>query len=127
MPLVRVSLQQGKSPEEKKTIATSIYEAMRETINIPENDRFVIFNEGASWDVDVDSTFMGMNRDAGAMVVEITLRKGRSREMKQALYRRIAERLKESAGVDGKNIMIVLRENESEDWSFGNGVAQYVV
>jgi len=38
MPLVRIDLIEGKSAEFRKTLGDIIYRAMRETINVPEND-----------------------------------------------------------------------------------------
>jgi 4-oxalocrotonate tautomerase len=127
MPLVHVSLQQGRTPAQKKAISNAIYRAMRETINIPENDHFVFLDERSTENVFVDETFMGFQRTAEALVIEITLRKGRTTELKQALYRRITELLAADAGVSGSNVIIVLQENDSADWSFGGGIAQFVV
>lgn len=126
MPLVRVSLRQGRTREQKKAIADAVYEAMRETINIPENDRFVVLDEKGAENVYIDETYMGISRTAEAIIIEITLRKGRTTEMKQALYRRITELLTGKAGISSNNVMVVLHENDAADWSFGNGIAQYV-
>jgi phenylpyruvate tautomerase PptA (4-oxalocrotonate tautomerase family) len=108
-------------------MADALYEAMRETIGIPENDRFIVLDEHDASTLHIDPGFMGIERGPGAMVIEITLRRGRTDEKKQALYRRITERLQQAAGVRPEDVVIVLRENESADWSFGNGVAQYIV
>jgi hypothetical protein len=45
---------------------------------------------------------------------------------KQALYREIAERMSATGLVRPEDLLIVLHENDMADWSFGNGVAQYV-
>jgi 4-oxalocrotonate tautomerase len=127
MPLVHVSLQPGRTPDQKKAIANAVYQAMRETINIPENDRFVLLDERKAEDAIIDETFMGFQRTAEAMIVEITLRKGRTPEVKQALYRRIVELLSAAVGISANNVIIVLHENDSADWSFGGGVAQFLV
>lgn len=54
------------------------------------------------------------------------MRSGRAPAQKQALYRRIAELAQEYAGTEPRNVFITLPENESADWSFGHGVAQYI-
>ncbi len=126
MPLVRVSLQPGRTREQKKAIADAVYEAMRETVNIPENDRFILFDERSAENVFIDETYMGIQRTAEAVIVEITLRKGRATEVKQALYRSIVEKFSKAAGISKNNVMVVLRENDLADWSFGDGIAQYV-
>jgi hypothetical protein len=45
---------------------------------------------------------------------------------KQALYREIAERMGATGLVRAEDLLIVLQENDTADWSFGNGLAQYV-
>jgi 4-oxalocrotonate tautomerase len=126
MPLVRISLKDGRTREEKRALADAVYEAMRETINIPENDRFVAISEHAEDALIADPNFMGIDRSDNPVFVEITLRQGRTVELKQALYRKIAENLAGVAGIRKEDVLIVLRENDLADWSFGNGIAQYV-
>ncbi len=69
--------------------------------------------------------YMGVHRDDGLVFVSLTMRSGRTPEMKKALYRRIAELAQEYAGTEPRNVFIGLTENEAVDWSFGNGEAQY--
>jgi 4-oxalocrotonate tautomerase len=126
MPLVRISLKSGRTREEKHALANAVYEAMRETINIPENDRFVAISEHAEDALIADPSYMGIDRSDNPVFVEITLRQGRAVELKQALYRKIAENLAAVAGIRKEDVLIVLRENDLADWSFGNGIAQYV-
>ena len=45
MPLARVSLRHGKSAPYRKAILDGIYAAMRETFEVPENDRFMLVTE----------------------------------------------------------------------------------
>lgn len=126
MPLVRLSMQHGRTTEQKQAIADAVYEAMRETINIPENDRFIFIDEKAPEDVFVDKNFMSTGRTQEAILVEITLRAGRTNEAKESLYRRIAEKLHHAVNIASSDIMVVLHENQSADWSFSSGVAQYL-
>ena len=71
--------------------------------------------------------YLGVDRDDGIVLVQITLACGRPVEKKEALYRRIAEGLSERAGVASRNVFVSLVEVGREDWSFGEGVAQYAV
>jgi 4-oxalocrotonate tautomerase len=111
VPLVRISVDSSVSSETRETIASEVYESMRETIGIPDGD----------------PTFPGLQRSAKFVLIHITLSRGRTVEQKQALYARIAERLHESAMILPDDVMIVLSENNFEDWSFGKGQAQYVL
>ena len=60
----------------------------------------------------------------GEVVVQITLRRGRSPQAKRDLYARIADLAAANAGIDPKNILVSLVETDSADWSFGAGRAQ---
>jgi phenylpyruvate tautomerase PptA (4-oxalocrotonate tautomerase family) len=126
LPLVTLSLEAGRTRDEKLQLADAIYEALRAAIQIPENDRFVAIREYAPGDLIADPEFLRVARSGHPVFVEITLRRGRPTENKQALYREIAHRMTATGLVRPGDLLIVLRENETADWSFGNGVAQYV-
>lgn len=126
MPLITLSLEAGHTREQKRQLADAIYEALRAGIQIPENDRFVAIREHAAGDLVADPGYLEVARTGHPVFVEITLRRGRPTEKKQALYREIARRMSATGLARVEDILIVLRENETADWSFGNGVAQYV-
>ena len=126
MPLVTLSLESGRTPAQKRQLADVVYEALRAGIQIPENDRFVSIREHAAGDLVADPGYLGVARSEHPVFVEITLRRGRPTEKKQALYQEIARRMSATGLVGVEDILIVLRENETADWSFGNGEAQYV-
>ena len=127
MPLVRISVDSSVSSETRETIASEVYESMRETIGIPDGDRFILVSSSNADEWFIDPTFPGLQRSAKFVLIHITLSRGRTVEQKQALYARIAERLHESAMILPDDVMIVLSENNFEDWSFGKGQAQYVL
>ena len=101
------------------------YEAMRQTIGIPEGDRFIVVSSPSEDEFFVDPGFVGMKRTDRFVLVQIFLGKGRTIEQKQALFAAIASGLHEAIGVDGDNVMTVLSENSHVDWSFGKGQAQF--
>lgn len=127
MPLVRISLQAGKPESYRTAISQQVYEAMRETLNIPDGDRFQVITEHSEGTLVADPSFMGMRRSADFVLIQIFLSRGRNVEKKQALYRNIADRLSKSPGVRPDDVMTVLTEVGLEDWSFGRGEAQYVL
>ncbi len=127
MPLVRISVYDTMAADKRSKLPEAVYEAMRETISIPEKDLFVVLTAHLRGELVVDPEFMAVQRSGDFALIHITLRRGRSTETKQALYRRIAQLAKERAGVEADDVMIVLSENEAADWSFGRGEAQYVV
>ena len=126
MPLVRISVGEALTRERRRLLADAVYDAMRATIGIPEGDKFVVLTSHDGDELVADPHFMDMLRTNEFVLVHITLRRGRSTEKKQALYREIAKQFEERAQIAPDNIMIVLSENDLDDWSFGRGEAQYV-
>jgi 4-oxalocrotonate tautomerase len=125
MPLVRVSLLEGKSEQFKQKVADSIHKAMVETINVPPLDKFQVFTDHSKAGFVYDAEYLNIKRTDGLIIIQITLNTGRTVEMKKALFKRIADLLVESVQVRSEDVMINLVEVPKENWSFGNGVAQY--
>lgn len=126
MPLVRIDLKRGKPAEYRRALADGVYEAMREAVGIPENDRFIVINEHDADNLSYDRHYLGIERSDDLVIVQIALRRGRSVEVKQALYRAITDHLARAPGIRPSDVFVTLVENGAEDWSFGDGVAQYV-
>lgn len=127
MPLVQVSLRRGKSAAYHQAIFDGVYRAMRETFNVPEDDRFMTITEHDASTFSVSPTYFGIARSDDAVILQLTVNNTRSREQKQALYRRIVELLHESLGIRTEDVFISLVEVLPENWSFGHGIAQYAV
>ena len=126
MPLVRIDLRRGKPPAYRKAICDGIYRALRETFNVPENDRFMIVNEHDAGNFDHAETYLGLSYSDDLVIIQITVSDTRTTAIKQALFARIATLLTESPGLRKEDIFINLLECKTENWSFGNGIAQYV-
>ena len=125
MPLVRIDLPRGKSSEYRRTLGDVVYEAMIQTINVPANDRFLIITEHPPEELIIDRTYLGIERSADCILIQVTLNEGRSTELKKAFYRAIADGLNQRLGLRKQDVLINLVEVKKENWSFGNGEAQY--
>lgn len=125
MPLVRIDLPAGKSEEYRRTLGTVIYECMLATINVPKDDQFQIINEHPPANLLINPTYLGVKRSPECIVVQITLNEGRTLDQKRALYKAIAEGLNSRLGLRREDVFISLVEVKKENWSFGNGEAQY--
>ena len=125
MPLVRVALRRGKSDDYKKAIGDGVYKAMREAFNIPEEDRFVVVSEHSESEFQFSKTYLDIARSDDLVIIQITANNGRTVEQKKALFARIAELLSEKPGLRKEDVFVNLVEVAKENWSFGNGVAQY--
>jgi phenylpyruvate tautomerase PptA (4-oxalocrotonate tautomerase family) len=98
---------------------------MRETINVPENDRFAIVTEHPLENFVVDRTYLGIERTDASVIISITLNEGRTLEQKKAFFRAIADGLQREIQLRPQDVFINLVEVKKENWSFGNGEAQY--
>lgn len=125
MPLVRISLREGKSEQYRKALADGVHQAMIESIDAPPQDRFQIITEHAPNDLIYDPTYLGIERSDEIVIVQITLSAGRKPGQKRKLFQRTVELLANSPGVRPQDLMINLVETVWENWSFGNGEAQY--
>ncbi len=125
MPLVRISLRVGKSAAYRRAIGEGVHRAMVETINVPPLDRFQVITEHSSDDLIYDPRYLEIERSDDVVFVQITLNAGRTVDQKRALYARIAELLAETPGIRPQDVLINLLEVPRENWSFGNGEAQY--
>lgn len=125
MPLVRISLRQGKPAAFRSALGDGVHRAMVESINVPAQDRFQVITEHDDAGLVYDPSYLGIPRTDAVVFVQITLNAGRTLEQKKALYLRIVERLRESPGVRPQDVLVSLVEVQKENWSFGDGVAQY--
>jgi 4-oxalocrotonate tautomerase len=125
MPLVRIDLVAGKSVEFRKTIGEIIYQAMREVINVPANDKFQIITEHAAGEINVADNYLGNTYSKDIVLIQITLNAGRTVEMKKAFFKKIADDIHAQLKVRRDDVVINLVEVVKENWSFGGGIAQY--
>ena len=126
MPLARIDLIQGKSAEYRKGISEVIYEAMLKHLNVPKNDRFQVITEHPADCFIYDPTYLDIQRTPDCIFIQITLNEGRTVEVKQEFYRAVADGLHERLKLRHEDVVINLVEVKKENWSFGNGIAQYV-
>jgi phenylpyruvate tautomerase PptA (4-oxalocrotonate tautomerase family) len=125
MPLVRISLVAGKPESYKRKISDAVHRALVETISIPAQDRFHIITEHANADFIYDPEYLNIHRTNDLVIIQITMSAGRTLEMRKSLFKRMADLLHEEAGIRREDVFINLVETAKENWSFGNGIAQY--
>jgi 4-oxalocrotonate tautomerase len=125
MPLVRISLLQGKTDDYKKKVGDAVHQAMVETMNVPPLDRFQIITEHANSAIIYDAQYLNISRTDDLIIVQITLNAGRSTDLKKAFYKRLSELLVQQVKLRPEDLLINLVEVAKENWSFGNGEAQY--
>jgi 4-oxalocrotonate tautomerase len=127
MPLVRISLREGKTDQYKKALADGVHKALVEAMDAPAQDRFQVITEHPAGGLIYDPSYLGVQRDDDVVFVQITLSTGRKLAQKRKLFKRMSEVLAENPGLKPQNLMINLVEVAWENWSFGDGEAQYAL
>jgi len=125
MPLVRIELRKGKPAGFGQKVGEIVYRTMTDTINVPARDNFQIITEHDASGLIYDPEYLDIPRTDDILIIQITLNQGRSLEMKKDFYKTLAERLNQELGVRPEDILVNLVEVAKENWSFGNGIAQY--
>ena len=125
MPLVRISLREGKSEQYRRALGDGVHQAMVEAIDAPPQDRFQVITEHLANDLIYDPSYLGIERSDNIVIVQITLSAGRKPGQKRKLFQRMAKILAKNPGLPPQDLIISLVEVAWENWSFGNGEAQY--
>lgn len=122
MPLIQISLMEGKSPEYIKAIADGVHQALRTAWGIPENDRFQMIHEFKKDHLLMDKTIW-VNRSDNVVIIYITSIT-RTEEMKKKFYAELVKVLAVNPKIRSEDVFVTIVNNEKENWSFGNGIAQ---
>ena len=125
MPLVHISLRAGKPKTYHQAIFDGLYRAMHETFNVPEDDQFMTIIEHDATNFRYGASYLGVDRSDDLVYIQITANNTRTVEQKKALFRRTMELLGESPGIRPQDVFINIVEVAKENWSLGNGLAQY--
>jgi phenylpyruvate tautomerase PptA (4-oxalocrotonate tautomerase family) len=125
MPLVRIDVQQGRSPAELRQIADTVQDVMLEAFAAPPRDRYQIITEHPVGQIIAEDTGLGYERTDGVTVIQI-FQQGRSTQQKLAAYEQLAKRLEAECGVRPEDLIISVVGNKLPDWSFGLGRAQFL-
>lgn len=125
MPLAHISLRSGKPEAYRQAIFDGVYRALRETFDVPEDDQFMALTEHEAANFRYGRSYLDVARSDDVVYIQITANNTRSKEQKKALFKRIADLLGEQPGIRREDVFINLVEVAKENWSLGNGVAQY--
>ena len=125
MPLVRIDLRRGKSAAYKRAICDGVYRAMLDTFAVPKEDRFMVVTEHDDDGFIYSDDYLDIARSNDLVIIQITANDTRTVDQKKAFFAKIAALLSENPGLRKEDIFINLVEVKKENWSFGNGIAQY--
>jgi 4-oxalocrotonate tautomerase len=125
VPLTRIDIPRGESPRYRQTLRDIVYETLNTVMGVPDGDRFEVIAEHDPADLNISPDYLGIERSAAAIVIQITLNEGRAVEIKRAFYAALADALHDRLGIRREDVVISLLEVRTENWSFGNGLATY--
>jgi 4-oxalocrotonate tautomerase len=124
MPLVHISLRAGKPEAYRQAILDGLYRAMRDALNVPEDDQFMTISEHDAANFRTGNAY-GVTRSADVVYIQITVFASRTAEEKKALFRRIAELLGECPGIRPEDVFVTVLDAPKDNWSVGHGLAQF--
>ena len=124
MPLLHVSLRAGKPQAYRQAILDGLYRAMRDALNVPEDDQFITITEHDAANFRTGNAY-GVARSADVVYIQIIVFATRTTEQKKALFARIAELLGENPGIRPEDLFVVVPDAGKDNWSVGHGLAQF--
>jgi 4-oxalocrotonate tautomerase len=125
MPLIRIDVPATVPTESWRQAVDVVYEALLSEFGVPEHDRFAVVTSHEPLGLQIDPSYLGIARSQHAVIIQITLNAGRAAALKRAFYAAVANGLEERVGIRKSDVVINLVEVPPENWSFGDGIAQY--
>lgn len=119
MPLVRIEILKGKTPEYKKTLLESVHAALEKALAIESWDRFQRLYE-----LDPDNFEMSPSKSDKFTMIEITMFPGRSREQKKLIYEEIVKELSSGLDIDRTDVFITINEPANENWGLAGTIRE---
>ena len=121
MPFVTVTLLEGKDKKYIKAVTDGINSAVIETMEFPNDDRYQVVHQVSQ------DCLQYQNRTEDRVMMHLVMRSGRSNKSKQAFYKKVVENLSKNPGIKPENVFITITENHDIDFSFKDGIVQFVV
>lgn len=125
MPLLIFDVIEGRSDTQLQTLLDAAHRAVLSAFEVPVRDRYQIVHENKAKHMVIEDTGLNLTRTRDLVVVRV-ITSPRPEEQKQKFYAELSRELKESCGIEGSDLMVSITTNSKGDWSFGNGVAQYL-
>ena len=126
MPLTRISLLKGKSPEYLSALSDSLQRALVEAFDIPVDDCFQVLGQYDPGELVFDRNYLSGPRSDDFTLFEITFSRPRSVETKTTFYRRLVALLGQSPGLRPEDVMTIITTTGREDVSMANGAAPVI-
>jgi len=122
MPLITLTLREGKSREFKTAVLDAVHRALVAS-GVPEKDRFhrVLTLGPDDFRFDPDYPDLASPRNDDFVLIEILLSVGRSVKVKRKILADIMAGVTQAPGLNPENVMVCFKETQWENWAFGGG------
>jgi phenylpyruvate tautomerase PptA (4-oxalocrotonate tautomerase family) len=117
MPLIKISMIEGRTVDERLAVAEAVHKALIVAFKIPVHDKNIRIEEYKK-----ENFILPPGKSDQYVIVEISVFSGRSVEAKRLLYKSIVENLAAS-GIESNDIFILLHEEPLENWGIRGGKA----
>lgn len=124
MPLINIAMRAGKPEAYRQAIFDSLYRALREALNVPEDDQFMSISEHDAANFRYGSGY-GIARSADVVYIQIIVFSTRTPEQKKALFKRVAQLLGDKPGIRPEDVFVTVIDAAPENWSVGHGLQQF--
>lgn len=124
MPLLQISMLAGKPAPYRQAILDSLHQAMRDALGVQEDNRFMTITEHEPANFRWGNAY-GISRSDDVLYIRITVFNTRTAAQKKALFQRIVALLADKPGVRPEDVFINIIDSPLENWSVGNGLAQF--
>lgn len=125
MPLLKFHMYEGRTEKEITNILDVTHEAMVQSFNVPDSDRYQLVQEHKSYQMIIKDTGLGYERTNQFILIHM-ISKERTSDQMEFFYKNVAEALHNKCGISPTDIMFTTSPNEEGDWSFGEGIAQFL-
>jgi phenylpyruvate tautomerase PptA (4-oxalocrotonate tautomerase family) len=122
MPLVTLTVREGKSREFKSAVLAAVHGALVAS-GVPEKDRFQRVLELGEEDFRFDPEYpdLSMRRTEDFVLIEILLSVGRSVKVKKKILADLIAAVTQDPGLNAENVMVCFKETLWENWAFAGG------
>src|SRR5215469_15683244 len=125
MPLLRFDMIQGRNPDQIKALLDATHRVVVAAFKVPQRDRYQVVHEHPASHFIVEDTGLGITRTRNCVFFHVTTRR-RDREAKEKFYNLLCLELETACGIAPSDVVVTIVTNTDEDWSFGNGRAQFL-
>jgi len=125
MPFTQFSDARWEPAAYKQAIIDSAYRALREALNVPEDDQFVTIAEHDMANFRYGARYLNVER-SDVVVHPYGRIRYQNTQPRNILVKRSTKLVAESPGVRKEDVFVNILESAKQNWSLGNGVASFV-